>query len=433
MKTILRCMALLTLAALLTVSLFCPALAEETATVDFAGQIRFDKQSETVRQQVTVKTYVDGDTTHFIVPETLVSDGVLKARYIAVNTPEATGQIEEWGKAAARFTREKLENAEEIWIESDDGAWNLDSTSTRYLVWVWYRQKGEQDFRNLNIELLQNGLAIAYSSAQNRYGDTCMAAIAQARANKLCIYSGEKDPDFFYGDAIELTIREIRLHPEAYDGKKVAFSGVITVNHNNSVFIEDYDEETGMYFGFSVYYGTNLSGAGLEVLTVGNEARIVGTVQYYEAGHTWQVSGLTYRMMKPKDPGNIQIISQGHAPAWTEITPEQFYSIVTIEAEYGPETYDFTYLAQGTSVLVRGKYAALPEDDPSGNTGRLVSLDPNEDGVYDVLWLRVDAGLSSSLDLKEDSVYEVRGIVGRDDQNDYRISVYTKDGVTILE
>ena len=213
----------------------------------------------------------------------------------------------------------------------------------------------------------------------------------------------------------------------------MAFSGVITVNHNNSVFIEDYDEETGMYFGFSVYYGTNLSGAGLEVLTVGNEARIVGTVQYYEAGHTWQVSGLTYRMMKPKDPGNIQIISQGHAPAWTEITPEQFYSIVTIEAEYGPETYDFTYLAQGTSVLVRGKYAALPEDDPSGNTGRLVSLDPNEDGVYDVLWLRVDAGLSSSLDLKEDSVYDVRGIVGCNAQNDYRISVYTKDGVTILE
>ena len=433
MKSFIRSMALLALAALLTVSLYLPVLAEEAETMDFAGQIAFGMQSETVKQQVTVKTYVDGDTTHFFVPETLVPDGVLKARYIAVNTPEATGKIEEWGKAASRFTRGKLENAEEIWIESDDAAWNLDSTSTRYLVWVWYRPQGEQAFRNLNIELLQEGLAIANSSAQNRYGDTCMAAIAQARARKLRVYSGEKDPDFFYGDSIELTIKELRLHPEAYDGKKVAFSGVITVNHNNSVFIEDYDAETGLYFGFSVYYGANLSGAGLEVLTVGNEARIVGTVQYYEAGHTWQVSGLAYRMMKPKDPGNIQIISTGHTPAWTEITPEQFYSIVTIETESGPETYEFAYLAQGTSVLVRGKYAALPEDDPSGNTGRLISLDPNEDGVYDVLWLRIDAGLSSSLDLKEDAVYGVRGIVGRDDQNDYRISVYTKDGIAILE
>ena len=433
MKSFIRSFFLLALAALLTVSLCTPVLSEEAETVDFAGQITFDTRSETVKQQVTVKTYIDGDTTHFLVPETIVAEGVLKARYIAVNTPESTGKIEEWGKAASRFTREKLENAEEIWIESDDAQWNLDSTSTRYLVWVWYRPKGEQDFRNLNIELLQEGLAIANSSAQNRYGDTCMAAIAQARAQKLRVYSGQKDPDFYYGDAIELTIKELRLHPEAYDGKKVAFSGVITVNHNNSVFIEDYDAETGLYFGFSVYYGNNMSGAGLEVLTVGNEARIVGTVQYYEAGHTWQVSGLTYRMMKPKDPGNIQIISQGHSPAWTEITPEQLYSTVTIETESGPETYEFAYLAQGTSVLVRGKYVALPEEDASGNTGRLISLDPNEDGVYDVVWLWIDPDLSSSLDLKENSVYEVRGIVGCDAQNDCRISVYTKDGVAILE
>ena len=90
---------------------------------------------------------------------------MLKARYLAVNTPESTGKIEEWGKAASRFTREKLENAEEIWIESDDTAWNLDSTGARFLVWVWYRPQGEQDFRNLNIELLQEGLAIANSSA----------------------------------------------------------------------------------------------------------------------------------------------------------------------------------------------------------------------------------------------------------------------------
>jgi endonuclease YncB( thermonuclease family) len=251
MKAFIRSMALLTLTALLAVSLCAPALAEETENVDFAGQIAFDMQSETVKQQVTVKNYVDGDTTHFFVPKAIAADGVLKARYLAVNTPESTGKIEEWGKAAARFTREKLENAEEIWIESDDTAWNLDSTGARDLVWVWYRPKGEQDFRNLNIELLQNGLAIANSSAQNRYGDTCMAAIAQARAQKRNIYSGEKDPDFFYGDAIELTIKELRLHPEAYDGKKVAFTGVITVNHSNSVFIEDYDGETGLYFGFS--------------------------------------------------------------------------------------------------------------------------------------------------------------------------------------
>ena len=430
-------MALLVFALLFACCLPCPALSQEAETVDYAASISLDMQSDTRKQAVTVKTFVDGDTTHFLVPESVMADGVLKARYLAVNTPESTGKIEEWGKAASRFTKEKLETAEEILIESDSAQWNVDSTSTRYLVWVWYRPKGEQGFRNLNIELLQNGLAIANSSAQNRYGETCMAAIAQAKAQKLNIYSGEKDPDFFYGEAIELTLRELRLHPEAYDGKKVAFEGIVTVNHDNAVFIEDYDEETGLYFGITAYYGFNMSGGGLEVLTPGNEVRIVGTMQYYEAGHTWQIAGMNYRMMKPKDPGNIQKLSDGHSPAWTEITPEQFYSIVTIETDSGPETYEFAYLAQATSVLVKSVHIAQSEEDTPGSlriwteADRLQSLE--QGGEYSVLWVWIGTDLLQSLDLKEDSLYDVRGIVGCDAQDNFRICVYTKDGVAILE
>ena len=51
-----------------------------------------------------------------------------------------------------------------------------------------------------------------------------------------------------------------------------------------------------------VYYGFALSGDGLEILSLGNRVRIVGTVQYYETGDSWQVSGLQYRVMKPNDP-----------------------------------------------------------------------------------------------------------------------------------
>jgi len=136
---------------------------------------------------VTVKTFIDGDTTHFFVPESVVETGVLKARYLAVNTPETTGKIEEYGKKAAQFTREKLTGAYSILIESDNGAWNKDSTGDRYLVWVWYKADENSAYRNLNIELLENGLAIANSSANNRYGDKCMAAIEQAKKSKLNI------------------------------------------------------------------------------------------------------------------------------------------------------------------------------------------------------------------------------------------------------
>ena len=434
MKTFIRSFALLALAALLAVSLCANALSEEAETVDFAGRIAFDTRSETVKQQVTVKNYVDGDTTHFFVPETVVSDGVFKARSIAVNTPESTGKIEEWGKAASRFTREKLENAEEIWVESDTAQWNLDSTSTRYLVWVWYRPQGEQDFRNLNIELLQNGLAIANSSAQNRYGETCMAAIAQARAQKRNIYSGEKDPDFFYGDAIELTIKELRLHPESYDGKKVAFTGVITVNHNNSVFIEDYDAETGLYFGFSAYYGSNMSGGGLEVLSVGNEARIVGTVQYYEAGNTWQVSGLTYRMMKPKDPGNIQIVSQGHAPSWKKTDPETFLSEVTIETESGPETYPYAFLALDTSVEMKN-LTVCSQGEGEDKYSHWLSCNTGTPEEVDVC-IPYDAEKTEQFyEALQNHTIDVRGIVLWYDHSYhgeiYCVRVFTPDGLTI--
>ena len=172
---------------------------------DFASEVKLNMRSETVKQEVSVHLFVDGDTTHFNVPEDISANGVLKARYIAINTPESTGKIEEWGKKASAFTKEKLSQATSIIIESDDSKWNLDSTGGRYLVWVWYKTSEDSEYRNLNIEILQNGLAIASSTAQNRYGTVAMAALNYAKEQKLNVYSGQKDPDYYYGDAVELT------------------------------------------------------------------------------------------------------------------------------------------------------------------------------------------------------------------------------------
>ncbi|MBR3436971.1 MAG: hypothetical protein IKG97_04370, partial [Lachnospiraceae bacterium] len=71
-----------------------PAPAEK---IDYAGQLKLDMDSETRKIEVTVRQYVDGDTTHFDVPEDISETGVLKARYLGVNTPESTGTIEKWG------------------------------------------------------------------------------------------------------------------------------------------------------------------------------------------------------------------------------------------------------------------------------------------------------------------------------------------------
>lgn len=328
------------------------APTEQAGITDYAAAVSLDMTSSTVKQEVTVKSYIDGDTTHFFVPESLSYTGVLKARYLAVNTPESTGKIEEYGKAASRFTKEKLSGATSIIIESDDSNWNWDSTGERYLVWVWYRTGENEPYRNLNIELLQNGLALANSAGQNRYGETCLAAVAQARNQKLNLYSGQKDPDFYYGDAHELTLKELRSNIESYKDQKVAFNGVVYTNSGTQgVYVEEYDPETGLYYGIYIYYGHGLNGTGLDIISVGNRVRIVGTVQYYEAGGSWQVSGLSYRMMQPDDPGNIQKLSEGHSAAYVLTDPDTFVNgQVTIVSDNGPRTIAYTDAVLGTSL-----------------------------------------------------------------------------------
>ena len=118
---------------------------------------------------------------------------------------------------------------------------------------------------------------------------------------------------------------------------------------------EAYDAETDMYYGISIYYGFNLSGEGLDILAVGNEARIVGTVQYYETGNTYQVSGLEYSVMNPDSPSNIKKISEGHKPGYATITPEQLLS-ETVSVTVGEEVKSYRYaeLAIYTSVSMEG-------------------------------------------------------------------------------
>ena len=322
---------------------------------DIAATVMLDMDSETAKQEVTVKNFVDGDTVHFHVPESVMADGVLKARFLAVNTPESTGKIEEYGKAASNYTKEKLSAATSILIESETAGWDPDSTGDRYLVWVWYKGAEDQAYKNLNVELLQEGLARPNSSSENRYGETCMAAIAEAKNWKKNLHSGEPDPDYYYGDAVELTLRELRTNIADYSGMKVAFSGIVTANSGTQgIYVEARDPESGLYSGMYIYYGHGLNGPGLDILSVGNEVRIVGTVQYYEGGGTWQVSDLNYRMMQPDDPGNIQKLSEGHSPAWVLTDPDTFVNgEVSVVLEEETITMPYGEYVMGTSVQMQ--------------------------------------------------------------------------------
>lgn len=407
-------------------------------TVDYAGKLKLDMNSSTLKQEATVKTFVDGDTVHFNVPSSVMSGGVLKARFLAINTPESTGKIEEYGKAASNFTKQTLSKAESIILESDTDVWNADSTGGRYLVWVWYKTAEMEDYRNLNIEILQNGLAIASNSGGNIYGDTALAALAQAKAQKLNVHSGQKDPDFYYGEAVELDLKELRSNVADYNGTKVAFTGVVTVNSNNSVYVETYDSETDMYYGMSVYYGYGLSGDGLQILNVGNEVRIVGTVQYYETGGTWQVSGLTYRAMKPDDPGNIQKLSEGHSAAYVLTDPERFASgTVEVVVDDAVTTLPYAQLAMSTSVQMTGLYVkdvyTTDNEDSASNGAMTLTCEVNGVTIsVRTVVLIDDNGNLVTADAYLGKTIDVKGIVDYFDGT-YQIKVFTEKDITIHE
>ena len=392
--------------------------------VDYASSVTLDMSStDTVKQKVTVKSYIDGDTTYFYVPKTVLSSGVLKARYIAINTPESTGAIEEWGKAASKFTKSKLQAATDIIIESDTATWNPDSTGDRYLVWVWYKTADMTEYRNLNIEILQEGLAIASNSSQNRYGTVCMDAINQAKVEKLHVNSGVKDPDFYYGEAIPVDLRELRTNIKAYEGSKVQFEGVVTRNYNNGVYVENYDEETEMYYGMYVYYGFKLNGFGLKILSVGNRVSIVGSVQYYENGNSYQVSDISYDIMNLDDPNNLkQLDNEKHEPSYVETTADTFKNkkvTLTVKDEEGEEVekqFSYAELALYTSVQFKNlvvKRANTTTNEESASKGAItlycevggIEVTVRTDVLYD------ENGKLITQDMFEGKTIDVKGII----------------------
>ncbi len=420
-----------------------PIVPDEPKHEDYAGSVKLDMNSETPKQEVTVKSYIDGDTTHFYVPTEIRDTGIMKARYIAVNTPESTGKIEEFGKKASNFTKETLKNAYAILVESDTATWDLDSTGERHVVWIWYQPTEGSEWRNLNIEILQNGLAFASNSENNRYGSVCGAAIEQAKREKLNLHSGKQDPDFFYGDAQEITLKELRANVESYNGTKVAFEAVVVQAAPQSVYVEALDEETGLYNGIYIYYGFGLDGFLLRNIEVGHKVRIVGTVSYFEEGDSYQVSGLSYSLMRPGDPDNTEWLEQDKTfdPAYTPITGDQFVNGKVTVSLSDDETKEMSYAEYilHTSVSMTGlkvKDVYTTKDGSSKGAMTLTCEAPDGTEVKVRTEVLLDENNQTiTKEYFENKTIDVKGIVdyykSDYDEFDYQIKLFTVKDVTL--
>lgn len=103
--------------------------------------------------KVKYKEIVDGDTALFVFTGS-IKDYVESVRFNVVDAPSYYPQSEPFGTEALEYTKTILENAKDIYLESDENN-NLrdDTTSKRLLAWIWV------DGKLLNYLLVRNGLA----------------------------------------------------------------------------------------------------------------------------------------------------------------------------------------------------------------------------------------------------------------------------------
>ncbi len=417
--------------------------------VDYAAGHKFDPSSGRAYVEATVHLFVDGDTTHFNVPASAIGTTVLKARYLGINTPESTGQIEPWGKKASEYTRTALSTATSIIVESDTDKWNPDSTGDRYLVWVWYKTAADAEYRCLNLEILQAGLAVASKSSDTAYAEICTRILNQAVTHKLYVHNkAEKDPDHYYGAALPLTLKELKSNIESYKGKSVSFEAVVIRNTGTTAYVEEYDEESGIYYGMQIFYGYNLGFQGEQILSVGNRVLVVGNVQYYEAGGTYQISDIKYHAMRPQDEENIQLISEGHTAGYQRFDTKELLSgkkdvqVITLDEE-GEEvietkSFDVGFLSMHSSASLTGltiKSIYTTQNEDSSNFGALSITCEAEDGTTVVVRtavLKDSDGKTITADaFPIGSKIEAKGIV--DVYNGvYQLKVFAKSDIGFL-
>lgn len=231
--------------------------------------------------EVELKTAIDGDTAHFYPVVKATSSETIKARFYGIDTPESTGQVQEWGRPASYFTKEKLLDAKTIVLSSPSKIYEppqTDSTGGRYVTLIWvseYENATIDQLVCLNLWIVQEGFSYVRNLSDiPEYVDTFIAAEDQAKAFKKNMFSGEADPYFNYGDYQDVSLLDIKREIEKqledpsyvnkYDNKKVRIVGTVAGFSNNILYLQNYysfangaPTMEGEYAGINIFVGAS--------------------------------------------------------------------------------------------------------------------------------------------------------------------------------
>ena len=352
--------------------------------------------------------YVDGDTTHV---EAKNLGYTIKIRYLGIDTPESTSEIEKWGLTASYYSKyiysgdssllkyldvtpeyagvtslilvgqsaslngDKMTLADLKLGSSEQGTYYATADGNqRSLAYVWYAtvdNPTKNDFRCLNLEMVYQGFSFGVGSAEDtgmyfyKYFDK---ANLSAKANKRHIYSDKEDANYY--DYEKYTIddlsmstlynrgttddADIKYYPNSiFCDKKSLYrvSGYVSRKVGTSFYIQDKAEYTSADLAASDPYGLYVFTYSETPIRVGDYVSVVGAVSSY--GGTYQMQGISYHTLNPDPNRDTKIISRGHTIKPIELTGAQFndkcYPQVLVKITDDIFCYPFTSTYQGTT------------------------------------------------------------------------------------
>lgn len=294
--------------------------------------------------------YVDGDTTQFT---SYNGNYTVKVRYLGVDTPESTSEVEEWGRSASLFNKSILKKAKYVIIQSAGSAKtgkrapvDLDGYQ-RSLAYVWYSNEDnptKNSFRNLNLELVYNGYSgfnAPSDDMKESFYNAFSDAYTIAQEYKKHKFSNEKDPNYDYNPAQVLPLDML------YD--KTYYVEHFDPNTNESLgtyssFCDDktwysFDGYVTRVVGGSAFYIQNKIGDnyyGLYVFTlktyepvqVGNWLRVTGVLDYYSG--MYELKGVSYSFFNHEDK-DIKYLDENGNPT-EDVTKVKKETVTPIKA-----------------------------------------------------------------------------------------------------
>lgn len=338
-------------------------------------------------EEATLVYTTDGDTSTF---RTVNTSTTYTIRYLGIDTPESTAGYEKWGKAASLWNANILNNAYKIVLESNDYKVNYDSNGTRVLAYVWYKATEDSEWRNLNIETVQEGYSDytgTSSSIKEEYHEAFTKACDQATEKKLKVHGDEEDK--YYPTTIqEVTLKELNENYDNYYDKEndipthVAFDAyLVDLTFSSSSFInatvEQIVDNKAYQFDITVGYSTSVIGQKFTSSDKGTLYHIVGFTMSSKSIH-----GLVPKTLSDGPEYTIQKVA-GYSMKFESAKVTQIIStssdIVRVKVKIGSKYFelaitksDATFeLAVGDQITTENRYSL----DSSTNSYSIPSSD----------------------------------------------------------